>query len=42
MLKVLLLADKWIDPSEDLVLKVNNKWAKMFDSTVHLFINYFK
>lgn len=22
----------WVDPSEDLVLELNNKWAKTFDS----------
>ena len=30
--EVVLLADKWVYPSDDLVLEINNKWAKMFDS----------
>lgn len=30
--EAILLGDKWVDPSEDLVLEVNKKWAKMFDS----------
>ena len=31
--EAVLLGDKWVDPSEALVLELNKKWAKTFDSS---------
>lgn len=30
--ETILLGNKWVNPNEDLVLKVNYKWARIFDS----------